>query len=134
MFIDVNWYYPTSIVAATARVCESVSQAACGGSCGFGFGCDSFGLGRDCGRDVGRLERMESEGEHLAWLHKAPEDKKFQSSKSDTISRNSGWFRQRDLDSWNINISEHKHRGVLLMSRWNFQLQKRSKVYEASDP
>ena len=43
-----------------------MSQATCGcGSCGVGFGCDSFGLGRDCGRDVGRLERMESEGEHL---------------------------------------------------------------------
>lgn len=46
---------------------EVVGGITCGcGSCGVGFGCDSFGLGRDCGRDVGRLERMESEGEHVA--------------------------------------------------------------------
>ena len=37
--------------------------------------------------------------------------------------------------SWIINTINSEHcSGVLLMARWNFRLQKRSKVYEASYP
>lgn len=81
---------------------------------------------------------MESEGEHLGSTGQT--DKQFQESKSNIaveILDNSGsviWILEISI-SWIINTINSEHcSGVLLMARWNFRLQKRSKVYEASYP
>jgi len=70
----------------------------------------------------------------------APRDKQFQESKSNIaveILDNSGsviWILEISI-FWIINTINSEHcSGVLLMARWNFRLQKRSKVYEASYP
>ena len=139
MFIDVDRCYSMSmlIVAVTAWVCESVwvKQLAAVALAALALAVTPSAL------DVTVVAMLVG---WSGWNPKAntlaPRDKQFQESKSNIaveILDNSGsviWILEISI-FWIINTINSEHcSGVLLMARWNFRLQKRSKVYEASYP